>query len=84
MNKTVEETQVDQGISLEDDLYEAYWQVEEPEPERPALRREAIILLVTFLLPTLLILLEVLAGGVTPVVHATKTALPHLLPAVHF
>ncbi len=85
MNETVEETRVDEGISLDDYPYEAFWQEEsEPEPERPKLRREALILLITFLLPTLLILLEVLTGGVTPLVHSAKTALPHLLPAVHF
>ncbi len=84
MNETVEDVQTDEGFPLDDYPYEAFW-LEEPEPEeRPARRREALILLVTFLLPTLLILLEVLTGGISPVIHASKTALPHLLPAVHF
>ncbi len=84
MNETVEETRVDEGMPLDNYPYETIW-MEEPEPEkRPALRREALILLITFLLPTLLILLEALTGGLSPVIHFTKTALPDLLPAVHF
>ncbi len=82
MDETVEGTNEDKWTIL-DDPYEEYWQ-EEDEPEGRGLRRQALILLITFLLPTLLILLEVLTGGVTQAVHVTKTALPHLLPAVNF
>jgi hypothetical protein len=82
MDETVKGTNEGEGTNL-DDSYEVYWP-EEEEPQRRGLRREALILLITFLLPTLLILLEFLTGGVGPLIHATKTAIPHLLPAVNF
>jgi len=82
MNEIPDDPRENAEIDLADGLAED-WQAD-AAPERPALRRQAVILLIVLLLPTLLILIEALTGGVTPFIRVTKTAIPQWLPAVHF